>query len=67
MIDHGYQRCSTEPCLYYRMKTNGIVLVLVYVDDILCVTNDERDNLEFFKQLDDQYGMKDYGELNKAS
>ena len=49
------------------MKTNGIVLVLVYVDDILCVTNDERDNLEFFKQLDDQYGMKDYGELNKAS
>ena len=66
MIDHGYQRCSTEPSLYHRMKTNGIiVLVLVYVDNILCATNDESENLEFFHLLDYQYGMKGQGELTE--
>ena len=47
---HGYQRFSTEPCLYYTMRTSGkIVLVLVYV--ILCAANDENEKLGLISQI----------------
>lgn len=39
LLTHGFQRSSTEPCLYYRMQEDKIMIVLIYVDDILCATN----------------------------
>ncbi|CAI5717739.1 unnamed protein product [Peronospora effusa] len=66
MMENAYQRCLTEPCLYYRQDTDGtIVLVLVYVDDILCATNNEAVKVDLFGKLAWQYGIKDQGELTK--
>jgi hypothetical protein len=42
-----------------------IVLVLVYVDDMLCATNDESAKPELFTRLDEKYGIKDQGELTE--
>ncbi|KAE9312992.1 hypothetical protein PR003_g19619 [Phytophthora rubi] len=33
LLDRGFQRCATEPCLYFRYEGDTIALVLVYVDD----------------------------------
>ncbi|KAE9351268.1 hypothetical protein PF008_g6020 [Phytophthora fragariae] len=44
MLNHGYQRSMTEPCLYFRLEGDMTMLVLVYVDDILVATNAEEEN-----------------------
>ena len=33
----GFQQCRADRCLFYKKDDNGIVIVLTYVDDNLCV------------------------------
>jgi hypothetical protein len=35
----GFQQCRSDPCLFYRKDDAGICVVLMYVDDNLCVGN----------------------------
>ncbi|KAE9276483.1 hypothetical protein PR003_g29050, partial [Phytophthora rubi] len=63
MLDHGYQRSMTEPCLYFRLEGDMTMLVLVYVDDILVATNAEEEKNKLFEDLDKEYGIKDQGLL----
>ncbi|KAE9170115.1 hypothetical protein PF005_g27686 [Phytophthora fragariae] len=63
LLENGYQRSLTEPCLYYKLDGESIMLVLVYVDDILVATDDEAKKCELFKALDKAYGIKDQGLL----
>ncbi|KAE8892049.1 hypothetical protein PF003_g24094 [Phytophthora fragariae] len=49
MLDHGYQRSMTEPCLYFRLEGDMTMLVLVYVDDILVATNAEEEKNKLFR------------------
>ncbi|KAE9018981.1 hypothetical protein PR001_g13989 [Phytophthora rubi] len=63
LLDRGYLRSLTEPCLYYRFEGNTIMLVLIYVDDILVATNDEESKKALFNDLDKAYGIKDQGLL----
>ena len=35
----GFSQCRSDPCLFYRKNDNGIVIVLTYVDDNLCIGN----------------------------
>ena len=66
MTTNGYDRCSSEPCLYYRTsKDEEITLVLVYVDDILCATNIEAAKTDLFTKLNVSYGIKDQGVLSE--
>ncbi|KAL7997789.1 putative reverse transcriptase, RNA-dependent DNA polymerase [Plasmopara halstedii] len=65
LLERDFQRCSTEPCLYYKLDGERIVFVLVYVDDILCATNDEAFKVHFFHDLDAAYGLKDQGEVHE--
>jgi uncharacterized protein (UPF0147 family) len=65
LLTHGFQRCTTEPCLYFSMKEGDVMIVLVYVDDILCATNKEQLKVELFHNLDTEYGVKDQGLLNE--
>lgn len=59
LLDHGYLRSLTEPCLYYWFEGKIIMLVLIYVDDILVTTNDEDYKKALFKSLDKVYGIND--------
>ena len=66
MIENGYERCSSELCLYYRTRKDGeITLVLVYVDDIPCTTNIESAKADLFTKLHVNYGIKDQGVLSE--
>ncbi|CAI5703669.1 unnamed protein product [Peronospora effusa] len=56
--------CRRQEHMY--VDTDGtIVLVLVYVDDILCATNNEAVKVDLFGKLALQYGIKDQGELTE--
>ena len=37
----GFQQCKSDPCLYMRKSKKGIVIILSYIDDNLCVGNKE--------------------------
>ncbi|KAE9026916.1 hypothetical protein PR002_g10794 [Phytophthora rubi] len=63
LLERGYQRSLTEPCLYYRVEGEEIMLVMVYVDDILVATKDEEQKKKLFEDLDKEYGLKDQGLL----
>jgi Reverse transcriptase (RNA-dependent DNA polymerase) len=63
LLSHGFNRNSTEPCLYYRIDEDVIMIVLVYVDDILCATNNEDSKIKLFSMLGEDYGIKDQGLL----
>ena len=41
--DLGLQSCSLEPCLFSGMLESGPCLLLVYVDDFLCIAPTEED------------------------
>ncbi|KAJ0391337.1 hypothetical protein P43SY_011673 [Pythium insidiosum] len=45
------------------MEGENIVIILVYVDDLLCATNNEHLKVQLFKDLSDDYGVKDQGIL----
>jgi hypothetical protein len=61
----GFARCSEDDCLYAREeKVNGkdmLIMALVYVDDILLISND-RPALDLFKQqMRQKYEIDDKG------
>ncbi|KAG3114322.1 hypothetical protein PI124_g6917 [Phytophthora idaei] len=60
-----WRRCTTEPCLYVYTEAGVTAILLVYVDDLICATNDEKWKVEFFQALNTKYGIKDQGRLHE--
>lgn len=58
------QRSTTEPCLYFYSEGGTIGIMLVYVDDVICATNNESWKSMFFGELNRKYGLKDLGHLH---
>ncbi|POM59370.1 Integrase catalytic core protein [Phytophthora palmivora] len=63
-VEYGFKQCETEPCLYFYDRDGEFAIVLLYVDDILCATNNVEFKERMFEQLDKDYGLKDQGLLN---
>ncbi|KAJ0394049.1 hypothetical protein ATCC90586_009233 [Pythium insidiosum] len=61
LLGRGFVRCATEPCLYFLIEGDMIEYLLVYVDDVVCATNNERFKCTLFADLDQEYGLKDEG------
>ena len=59
----GYKRNSADMCLYRRCDKRGIIFLLIWVDDIV-ILSDKRELVdEFVKQMSDEYKIKDLGPL----
>ncbi|CEG41327.1 FOG: Transposon-encoded proteins with TYA, reverse transcriptase, integrase domains in various combinations [Plasmopara halstedii] len=61
LLNREFDRCATEPCLYYLIDGKKIVPLLIYVDDVACATNNEESKIGLFAELDKAYGLKDHG------
>ncbi|GMF48910.1 unnamed protein product [Phytophthora fragariaefolia] len=47
----GWRRCTTEPCLYVYSGDGVVGILLVYVDDLICATNNEYWKVDFFEDM----------------
>jgi hypothetical protein len=54
----------SDPCLYSRWAGGKIHLIMVYFDDILIASEDERYIDQIKKDICDEYDMTDMGELD---
>ncbi|GMF61986.1 unnamed protein product [Phytophthora fragariaefolia] len=61
----GWRRCTSEPCLYVYSGDGVVAILLVYVDDLICATNNESWKVVFFEDLNGKYGIKDQGRLRE--
>lgn len=59
-----FQRSQSDHSMFIRRSTSGIVLLLVYVDDIAFSSNDLASIKELTRTLRTRFDMKDLGDSN---
>lgn len=64
LIDMGFKRCETEPCVYIRKTRQSMMVIAVYVDDILLLWNNGKERFSMKKELQTKFEMKDLGKVD---
>ncbi|CAM8981006.1 unnamed protein product [Rhodiola kirilowii] len=66
MMSLGFARSKYDTCLYLKRPKSGLILyLLLYVDDILIMSNSESEISKIKKQLSSNFDMKDLGIAKK--
>ena len=64
----NYKQSTADPCIYYRMEVvngkNIIMIIVVYVDDTILLSNDTKTIIAEKKGLSERFEMDDRGELH---
>lgn len=64
LLDLGYNRLQSEPCIYLKRGPENISILAVYVDDLIFIYDNEIE-LSYLKNgLTKYFGVKDLGELS---
>ncbi|KAH9723150.1 retrovirus-related pol polyprotein from transposon RE2 [Citrus sinensis] len=64
LLKWGFQNSRTDSSLFFKHELGGIVVVLVYVDEILITVDNNTVIERFIKYLGDTFALKDLGEFN---
>lgn len=64
MIKFGFQRSSADPCLYMYFKGESFMYLVLYVDDMLILSNNQSQLLNLKRSLTNEFEMKDLGEVS---
>ena len=64
LLKWGFQSSRTDSSLFFKHELGGIVVVLIYVDDILITVDNNTVIERFIKYLGDTFALKDLGEFN---
>lgn len=56
----GFISCEADPCVFIR----GSTIVAVYVDDLILITNEEKEMDSVKKSLANRFKMKDMGDIH---
>jgi hypothetical protein len=62
LVELGFQSLHSDSCVYIKRDGSAVVYVLVYVDDLLLVTNDTAQLTATKAALSSRFDMKDMGE-----
>jgi hypothetical protein len=66
LVDHGWQQCVSDPCIYIFRTGRVFALIALYVDDIRDdVRNDATWLASFKAQLGARFKIKDLGDLSQ--
>jgi hypothetical protein len=67
LVDYGFKATGTDPCTYVRHASesgeDGLIVVLVYVDDLVCGGPDLKSIEHFKESIMARFAMNDLGEL----
>ncbi|KAJ3504139.1 hypothetical protein NMY22_g18021 [Coprinellus aureogranulatus] len=61
MIGWNFKRLGSDACIYYRKEADHINIVLVHVDDFLCISPKKEDNERFKAQMRGRWTIKELG------
>ena len=62
--DNGFHRNTNEPILYVKEKSDDILIVCIYMDDIISFSSSEVLSRRFKKGMTDEFEMTDLGLLH---
>ena len=66
MVGHGYQRTTTNYCVYFKQFLGEkFIILLLYVNDMLIIGQDRAQIRKWKKELAESFDMKDLGPTKK--
>ncbi len=63
LVISGFQTSNANFSLYVKKTDHGIVVIVIYVDDLIITRNSDVDIFDLKKLLKQKFEMKDLGEL----
>ena len=63
LVGMGFRRCNADYSIYYIQKDTTKIIILVYVDDLVLLSNNLFYLEEIKKTLGETFAMKDMGEI----
>jgi len=64
IITSGFQTFDVDFSLYVEKIDRGIVIIVIYVDDLIVIRDSDVDIFDLKKLLKQKFEMKDLGELH---
>lgn len=61
----GLQKSAADPCVYLKEGNKRRLIVVVYVDDLLIISNDKTEQQRLKQYLENNFEMKDLGSAKK--
>lgn len=58
LVEFGLKRGSVDQCIYHMVVNSKLIIVAIYVDDVLVITNDVDLENRLKKQLFDRFDIK---------
>jgi len=63
LVTSGFQTSNANFSLYVKKTDHGIVVIVIYVDDLIITKDNDADIFDLKKLLKQKFEMKDLGEL----
>ncbi len=63
LVTIGFQTSNSDFSLYVKKTYRGIVVIIIYVDDLIIIVDSDVDIFDLKKLLKQKFEMKDLGEL----
>jgi hypothetical protein len=63
LVKSGFQTSNADFSLYVKKTDHGIVVIVIYVDDLIITRDNDADIFDLKKLLKQKFEMKDLGEL----
>jgi len=63
-VTSGFQTSNVDFSLYVKRTNHGIVVIVIYVDDLIITRNNDANIFNLNKLLKQKFEMKDLGELH---
>ncbi len=63
LVTSGFQTSNAKFSLYVKKTDHGIIVIVIYVDDLIITRNSDANIFDLKKLLKQKFEMKDSGEL----
>jgi len=63
LVTSGFQTSNVDISLYVKKTDHGIIVIVIYVDDLIITGNNDANIFDLKKLLKQKFGLKDLGEL----
>ena len=64
LCQQGFKRCNTNSNIYFKTEENGLLIIVVYVDDVIFGCNNDKLSHEFVDAMASEFEMSMIGELS---